>query len=197
MPTLLETLADQIDDQTLNQISGQLGTDRAQTEQAVSAALPMLLGALERNATTPERAQSLSETLQREHDGSILAHKQEALTQPSTLEHGMQMLNDILGNKRQNVQTGVSKISGLDRNSTSQLLGLLTPLVLGVLGKRQQEQHLDAEGISSLLNQERASTDASLGGLTKLLDRDGDGDVTDDMLTLGSGLLGGLFGRRR
>lgn len=113
------------------------------------------------------------------------------------MEYGLQMINDILGRKRQNVQTGVSQISGLDANMTSQLLALLAPLVLGVLGKRQQEQGLDAQGLASLLDRERSTTDASLGSLTMLLDGDGDGDVTDDMLAQGSNLLGRLFGRRR
>ncbi len=197
MPTLLESLTNQIDDRTIRQISGQLGIEPSKTEQAVAAALPMLLGALERNAATPERAQMLSDTLTREHDGSVLERQEEVLAEPATMEYGLQMINDLLGRKRQNVQTGVSQISGLDANMTSQLLALLAPLVLGVLGKRQQDQNLDAEGLASLLDQERSTTDASLGSLTMLLDSDGDGDVTDDMLAQGSNLLGNLFGRRR
>lgn len=197
MPSILETLADQLDDQTLNQISAQLGTDSAKTEQAITAALPMLLGALGRNTASPEGAQSLANALQRDHDGSILAHKQEALSSSTTLETGMKILGHVLGGKQNNVQTGVSQVSGLDANSTGQLLALLAPLVLGTLGKQQKEQNLGADGLASLLKQERDTTESSLGGLAQLLDLDGDGDVTDDMMVLGSSLLGGLFGRRR
>jgi hypothetical protein len=197
MPSLLETLAGQLDDQTVSQISGQLGTDPAKTEQAITAALPMLLGALGRNANSQQGAQSLSNALKRNHDGSILNNKQTALAQPGTLEDGMKILGHVLGAKQNNVQTGVSAVSGLDTNSTGQLLALLAPMVLGTLGKMQKDQNLEADGLASLLKQDRDTTESSLGGLAKLLDMDGDGQVTDDMLVLGSSLLSGFFGRKK
>ena len=38
---------------------------------------------------------------------------------------------------------------------------------------------------------------SDLGGLASLLDRDGDGNVMDDVAQLGASLLGGLFKQRR
>ena len=47
--------------------------------------------------------------------------------------------------------------------------------------------------------QERAGGDAgqAMGMVGKLLDRDGDGDFTDDIAKMGAGLLGNLLGGRR
>src|SRR3712207_3187524 len=57
---------------TINQMSRTLGTDESTTGNAVQVALPMLLGAMARNSSTPEGASSLLGALDRDHDGSVL-----------------------------------------------------------------------------------------------------------------------------
>ena len=49
------------------QIADQLGADADQTRDAIGAALPMLLGALGRNAQEPQGAADLFGALQRDH----------------------------------------------------------------------------------------------------------------------------------
>jgi len=64
----------QIAGPALGQISGQIGADPQSTQTAVSAALPLLLGALARNASQPGGAEALAGALGRDHDGSVLDH---------------------------------------------------------------------------------------------------------------------------
>lgn len=196
MSTVLDLLANQLDDSTLSQLSRQLGADTNQTEQAVNAALPMLLAALSRNAATPEGAQSLTRALARDHDGSILNHLVGALGNRALSADGQKILGHVLGGRQRNVMSGVSRVSGLDENRTGQLLALLAPLVMGALGQVQQQRHLDANGVANLLSQDRAESESQLGGLARLLDLDGDGNPTDDMMMLGTNLLGSFFRRR-
>lgn len=56
----------------LREISSQLGTTPQQANDAVSAALPLLLGALGRNASDAQGAQSLFGALNRDHGGMDL-----------------------------------------------------------------------------------------------------------------------------
>ena len=189
MSQLIQMLADQIDDSTLTQMSRMLGTDSAKTEQAISTALPMLLGALGRNAASPDGAQSLARALERDHDGSILGDVLGALAKPDTLQTGQAILGHVFGPKQNNVATGVGKVAGMDAGSTAQLLAMLAPLVMGALGKAKQENHLGASGIAQLLQQDREETESDLGGLAQLLDMDGDGDIKDDIFVLGKSLL--------
>ena len=70
--SLLEVLAQNIDGQKLQQISQAIGAEPTQTKSAMSAALPMLVGALAKNANTPQGAEALAGALDRDHDGSIL-----------------------------------------------------------------------------------------------------------------------------
>ena len=57
MPNLTDELYSQLQGAPLQRISQQLGVEPQQADQAVSAALPMLLGALGRNASQSDGAQ--------------------------------------------------------------------------------------------------------------------------------------------
>ena len=50
-------------------MAGQLGASPEQTRSAIQAALPMLMGAMQRNAATPEGAESLHRAVTRDHQG--------------------------------------------------------------------------------------------------------------------------------
>jgi hypothetical protein len=76
----------------------------------------------------------------------------------------------------------------------AQIFAILAPIVMGALGQMQRKHELDAQGVSTLLQQERSTVEQTSSGLTQLLDMDGDGDVSDEIISLGSNLLGGLFG---
>ena len=196
MDSLLNTLAGQIDDRTIQQLSSQIGADPNTTQQAVSAALPMLLGALERNTTSSQGAEALTNAVQRDHNGSILNNLSSALADPATLQDGSAILGHVLGANQSNVQSGISSFSGLDQNSTGQLLALLAPVVLGALGQMQQQHNLDANGVAGVLQNERPQTESILGGFAQLLDMDHDGDITDDIITIGSRLLSSWLNKR-
>ena len=196
MDSLLNTLAGQIDDRTIQQLSSQIGADPNTTQQAVSAALPMLLGALERNTTSSQGAEALTNAVQRDHNGSILNNLSSALADPATLQDGSAILGHVLGANQSNVQSGISSFSGLDQNSTGQLLALLAPVVLGALGQMQQQHNLDANGVAGVLQNERPQTESILGGFAQLLDMDHDGDITDDIINIGSQLLSGWIGKK-
>src|SRR3546814_11256161 len=59
----------QLQGQPRQQMSQQLGLAPDETANAVSAALPLLMGALGRNASQPQGAQALFGALQKDHAG--------------------------------------------------------------------------------------------------------------------------------
>jgi len=67
--SLVDDLMAQLQGAPLQQMAQQLGTSPAQTQDAVGAALPLLLGALGRNAAQPQGAMDLFGALQRNHSG--------------------------------------------------------------------------------------------------------------------------------
>jgi hypothetical protein len=197
MPSLIEGLLSQLGGATAQQIGRQIGADPAKTQTAIAAAVPMLLGALSRNAASPAGASALSGALARDHDGSVLdnlgGYLQAFQTGP-----GEGILGHVLGATRSTMESNLSKVSGLDLTSVSRLLTVLAPLVMGALGRTQKSQGLDAGSLASLLGHEKqaaAGAVPGMAGLLGLLDRDGDGDVVNDVAK-GLGSLGKLFGGR-
>jgi hypothetical protein len=174
----------------IKQIGAQLGTDPSTTQSAIAAALPMLVGALARNAQNPEQAGALNQALAKDHDGSILDNITSHLGQAQQSD-GDGILNHVLGAKRAPVATGLGQVTGLDAGKAGLLLSMLAPLVMGALGKVQRERGLDPGGLAGMLGSEgQRAADAApgvMGMLGKFLDRDGDGSVLDD--------LGGMLGR--
>ena len=195
MSSLINMIASQLDDRTVSQIASQLGIENKSAQQAISAAVPMLLGALDRNVQSPEGAQALNAALANNHDGSILNNLPAALASQSTIQDGDKILNHVLGQARPKAENGVSQVSGLDKQTTDQLMAMLGPVVLGAVGKQKQENNLDAQGLTNMLNQEREAEAGNYSGLLKLLDMDGDGDPTNDIMNIGGGLLKSFFGR--
>jgi hypothetical protein len=198
MPTILDLLTEQLGGGAISQMTRQLNTNRGQTEAAVSAVLPTLLGAMARNTTRQGGAQALLGALDRDHDGSILDDVAGFLGQPDE-GTGNGILRHVLGEKRGTVEQGVSKASGLDPATVAKLMTMLAPLVMGALGKVKRERNLNASSLTNLLESERTRVqreNPALSGLAQLLDADHDGQVGDDLAALGKKFLGGLFARQ-
>jgi hypothetical protein len=181
--SLLDMLQQRLGGDAVNQISKQLGTDPATTQTAIAAALPMLVGALARNAQDPGKAGALANALGR-HDGSVLDDVAGYLGRGNTGD-GDGILGHVLGGRKETVQTGLGQAAGLDPAKAGTLLAMLAPLVMGALGKAQREKGLDTGGLAGMLGseQQRAADAAPgvMGMLTSLLDRDHDGSVMDDI----------------
>ncbi len=138
--------------------------------------------------------------LNRDHDGSILDHIG-GLLGGAQSGPGDAILGHILGGKKKSVESGLSQVSGLDSGAIAKLLPILAPILMGMLGRAQRQQGFDAGGLSEMLTGERKraqSRNPDVGGiLGDLLDTDNDGQVIDDVVKLGTSLLGGLLGSKR
>ena len=194
--SLAEDLFAQLQGAPLQQVSQQLGIGQMQASSAVSAALPLLLGALGRNTAQPQGAEALFGALQRNHAGldlgSVLGAVLGGASSPQA--NGAGILGHIFGGQQNRAELGLGQATGLGSGQAMQLLAMLAPIVMSFLANRSARQGLDAGGLGELLGQERTQVRQRAGGgaLDALLDQDGDGDVdAGDLLNLGMGLFGG------
>lgn len=211
MAGLLDLLNSDMGKTLINGASQQLGQNKAQTTSALSTALPLILGAMKNNASTPEGASGLLNALGNDkHGGGILDNLGDILggsaVNEDVLQDGAGILGHVFGGREQNVAKAVSSKSGIDMSSAMNLLKIAAPVIMGMLGKQKRENNInDASGVENLLG-------GLLGGgaqkeqslITQILDADGDGSVIDDLIGMAAGgskkgglggLLGGLFGK--
>lgn len=195
MSSLFQMLAD-LTGQENASLADAIGADESATQNATRAALPLLLGALQRNASSPEGAASLQGALARDHDGSVLDSFSDLIRDPSGAS-GAGILKHAFGGKQRAVEQGVGQSSGLSPAQASRLLTTLAPMVMGMLGKARKEKELDAGGLADLLAGERRVAESSAPDLSSLagllIDSDGDGMDMGDVTRIGGKLLGGLF----
>jgi hypothetical protein len=197
--SLTDDLLNQLQGPQLAQIGQQLGLSESQAAGAVSAALPLLIGALGRNAGQPQGAEALFGALQRDHAGLDMGSVLGSVLGGGG--QGTQILGHIFGDRQETAVQGLGNAVGLGSNQASGLLKILAPIVLAYLAKRMFAQgggSADAtpQVLGNVLGQERQRIQQqdSLGGglLGAVLDQDGDGQLgLSDLMKLGGGLLGG------
>jgi hypothetical protein len=200
MPSLMDILGESLDDQTVGQIGRQIGVDRETAQGAVSAAIPVIVAALARNAAGPAGADALHGALERDHDGSLLEDLGGFLGGGAASSIGGAILGHVFGGQRGSVESSLSRSTGLDGASIAKLLAMLAPIVLAALAKKRGQDGLDSGGLTDLLGGERdrmqeASPDA-FGAITGMLDANHDGSIADDVARVGGDLLGSLFSKR-
>jgi hypothetical protein len=193
--SLTDDLLSQLQGAPLQQIGQQLGLAPDQAQGAVSAALPLLLGALGRNASQPQGAEALFGALQRDHAGldvgSVLGSVLGGGGQ------GAQILGHVFGDRQNNAAQGLGAATGLGGSQANTLLKLLAPIVLAYLARRLFSQgNATSQGLGQVLGQEHQQIrqQGGLGGglLGAVLDRDGDGDTDfSDLIGLAGSVLGG------
>jgi hypothetical protein len=195
MSFITDMLMQQLSGNAVSQISQKLGVDQGTASQAIAMAAPLLMAALARNASNPQGAQELHQALNKDHDGGILDNVAGFLGGNPQAANGAGILGHVLGDQRGAVQNGLAQQTGLDANASGQLLEMLAPMVMGALGKTQQQQGLDANGLSALLGSQQQAAQASspdmMGMLGGLLDMNKDGNPIDDIGRIAGKFFGG------
>ena len=201
---LTDDVYSQLEGAPLQQMAQQLGIGPAQMAGAVSAALPLLLGALGRNASEPQGAEALFGALQKDHSGLDLGSVLGAVLGSGAAQgDGGKILGHVFGGRQPRAEQALGQATGLGGDRAGMLLKMLAPIVLAYLAKRMFEQRQAGNGSSAspqvlgeVLGQEqrRVSQQGGLssGVLGAVLDQDGDGELgLGDLLKIGGGLLGG------
>jgi hypothetical protein len=206
MSGLLDLVSQHLGDDKIENIAKQLGASPEQTKSAIGMALPTLLGAVSRKADNENDVQELHRSLE-QHQGSGILDQLGGLLGggaggASQLASGIQalgggdmgsLLGGLLGGRKDRVQEGIGKASGMNASQVGSLLAMLAPLVMGALARKAKTENMDAGGLAGMLRGERKSMEnqASGGLLAGLLDQDGDGDFDfSDIMKLGTSYFG-------
>ena len=177
-------------------ISNQLGIDANQAQNAVNLALPTILSALNRNASTQGGADALTNAIANNHSGGGL-NDLSALAQTALGGDGASILQHIFGGAEQNVSNVVSQNAGISGVQSSQIMQILAPMVLNALGNQSQANAggINVGSITSILSNfvgnQTQQTPQHRDIISKLIDRNGDGNVADDVV----GMFQGYFNK--
>jgi hypothetical protein len=178
--TIMQFLAPVI----VNKIASSLGVNQGIAGKAISAIVPAILAGLVGKSSTSSGASDLASALGRQ-DTSILGNLGSLIGGPgqqSFTDKGNSVLGSLLGGSSASaLANAAGKFAGLGGNQSSNLLGMLAPVVLGGLAQQQKASNLDAGGLASLLAGQKDNISAAMpAGFSDLL--------------AGSGLLDSISG---
>jgi uncharacterized protein DUF937 len=146
-------------------IASALGLDRSLAQKAIGGAVPALLSSLADTASSPGGARQLTNVLGQQPPASLESLKGlVGGSATSTLaDTGSGMLSGLFGGGALDMMAqSIGKFAGIDAASAKSLLGMLGPVVLGVLGQQQRSAGLDASELASLLGSQKAQIAAAL-----------------------------------
>jgi hypothetical protein len=160
----------------IGRIAGALGLNRNDAQSGVSAVVPALLAAFGGLADKPGGAQSLVNTIKQQ--SGVLDNFASMIggnNQSSFIERGSSLLTSLLGSHDQAALTGaIARFAGLGQNKASSLLGMLTPVVMGLIGRQIGTRGVDIGSLTGLLaSQKEQIAQALPNGMGELLDRTG------------------------
>jgi len=160
--------------ETLNSVASTLDETAAGTHSALGGAVPALIGGLTAKASTADQANSLLDLIKRQNlDTNVFADAASALNGPGgingLLNTGRPLLGSIFGGRSGAVADWVSSLSGINRTSSSSLLSLAAPIVLGMIARRVRASGWNASSLMSLLGGQRTYVRDAQPGLAAIL----------------------------
>ncbi len=159
---LISTISQVLSPELLMRIASALGLDKYVVEKAVSAGVPALLAAFSSRASTREGAESLNGAIANQQPGVLtnLANLVGGAGQGALIDSGFNALTSLLGRTTTNELTNaVGKFSGIGGAGSKSMMGLLGPVVMGVLGQQQQSTGRSA---AQLLASQKDNIDRAL-----------------------------------
>ncbi|WP_234110457.1 OmpA family protein [Chryseobacterium sp. R2A-55] len=157
---IIDLIKGQLGSALISQAASQLGESESGVSKAISGLLPAVVGGLANNADQPGVIDSITGAA----SSGILGNLLGASSGNSLIST---VLSAIFGDKAGGLVNAVSTFSGVSNSSSHSLLNLVTGATLGSLGKYVADNHLDASGISSLLQEQKGIVSSLLpAGLT-------------------------------
>ena len=166
---ILSSLAD---NDTVNEISKKFNIDTNKVSSVITSALPTLVGAMQKNASTESGAAALAKALgdHAGNAGSMLSNLKNV-----DLNDGSKILGKILGSNASSIFDKIGKQTGTTSGQVNNILSSIAPAMLNLIGKMKNNNNTGNDALGALLGSVLGGGSNSgsgmggiLGGLGKL-----------------------------
>ncbi|WP_273444938.1 OmpA family protein [Neolewinella agarilytica] len=160
MANILDNLKGMITPEMMGTISNQLGESKGGVESALSGILPSILGGMVQKAEGGNFG-AIFDMLKGENNfdlGDLIGMMGSGnLAQNDPRDIGGGLLGSLLGNKTGGLIDAISGMAGINKKSSSSLLGMAAPFIMSFLAKKIRGEKLDAGGLASILLSQKGS----------------------------------------
>lgn len=162
---LVDLVKDQVKGPLIGQMGNLLGNEGSKAAGAADSMIPALLSGMMGSSSTSGGADSLFKAVNDQDDGlmdnlgSLLGGGQAS----SVIDNGNSLLGGLLGTGGLGKLAGaLAGFTGLSKGGTSSLMGMLAPIVIGVIKRKVMGGGLDAGGLASMLMGQKSNIGAAL-----------------------------------
>ena len=162
---IVELVKDQVKGQLLGQMGNLLGNESGKAAGATDSMIPALLSGLMGVSSTSSGADSLFKAANDQDDGlmdnlgSLLGGGQAS----SIIDNGNSLLGGLLGTGGLGKLAGaLAGFTGLSKGGTSSLMGMLAPVIIGMLKQKVMGNGLNASGLASMLMDQKSNIGGAL-----------------------------------
>lgn len=203
MASILDILNTSVGEDFIAKASKNTDENKDNISAALGMALPILVGAMKKNIKSGTGEESLNKALNNNKHGDALLDNIKSVDSSNMSAEGEKILGHLLGGKQDMISKTIGSTLNMNESSVSSIIKMAAPLLMSVLASQKRKDNVPSSGLGTLLDSVMGSSgahDASL--IEKLLDRDGDGSVIDDVSGMifggnkksGGSLLGGMLG---
>lgn len=185
MTNIIEAVSRMLTPEIVGKLATASGLDASIGQKAMGAVVPSILAGLVEAVQKPGGARSLAKAVS-DQPTDVLSNVLGGMGGPAQIaEKGTSLLSSLLSGGGLGILTStVSKFLGIGEGSTRTLMGLLTPVILGVLGREQNAAHPGAGGLARMLTEQKDLISTAMpAGLGKLLETSGLGDSIGSVFT--------------
>lgn len=149
---LIESFRNLLTPEVVDKAASQYGESNSGINKALTGAIPAILAGFVHKAETGDADSLLREA--KDAANNNLGNFSEG---GSVLSRGMDWLNNLFGNRLGNIADELARFAGIKSSSANSLLGMLTPVGLGVIGKHALDNNMSASSFTSFLTGQKAS----------------------------------------
>jgi len=170
--SILSAVSSILTPDAIGKLATATGLDRSLAQTAIGAAVPSILSALASLVERPGGAKQLANTVSAQPSNVLTSIFGNLTASSQMADRGTSMLASLLGSGALGTLVAtVARFAGIGEGSSRSLMGFLTPLIVGVLGREQRAAGLDANGLANMLTGQRKEINAAMpSGLSQLLD---------------------------
>jgi Bacterial protein of unknown function (DUF937)/PRC-barrel domain len=172
---IVSTISRFLTPELIGKMASATGLDRSMAHKATAAAVPAILSGLADVASRAGGARQLANAVA-EQPTDLLGSLVNSLTGAQQMaDKGSGLLSSLLGGGMSGLLAStVGKFLGIGESPMRMLMGLLTPIIMGVLGREQRAQGMDANGLARLLTGQKDEIASAMpAGLGRLLEQSG------------------------
>ena len=182
MDSIVENLMKQLlSGENLPAISKSVGGDDKAVKSALDMGLPLLLGSMSNNASKPGGADMLMKMMTQTGSSNPMDNISNHLSNPEAAG-GSGMVSSLFGSQMVPIQNAISQKTGLPPAAVGKLIAIVTPMIIGHVGKMSMQQNMDPKGLSNLLGDQskmamQSSPDAANLAKQLLTAQEGSGGI--------------------